>query len=131
MCLAVCVEGLKWDPLVYRWWQLNYLAWSLWSMKQASHVALVVKNPPANTGDIRDVGSISCWCGSGRFPREGHGNPLQYSCLENHTVRGAQWAIVLGVTQSQTRLKRLSMHSWSKKIFLFLISFCYLQQAVK
>ena len=46
---------------------------------QASQVVLVVKNPPANTGDIRDVGLTS---GSGRSPR-GHGNPLQYSCLEN------------------------------------------------
>ena len=64
-----------------------------------SQVALVVKNPPANAGDVRDVGLIP---GSRRFPREGHGNPLQYSCLENHTVRGAWWAIVLGVTHSQT-----------------------------
>ena len=39
-------------------------------------MALVVKNPPANAGDIRDVGSIP---GSGRFPGGGHGNPLQYS----------------------------------------------------
>ena len=43
-------------------------------------MALVVKNPPANAGDIRDTGSIP---GLGRSPREGHGNPLQYSCLEN------------------------------------------------
>ena len=43
-------------------------------------MALVVKNPPANAGDIRDVGSI---LGSGRSPRGGHGNPLQYSCLEH------------------------------------------------
>ena len=46
----------------------------------ASHVALVVKNPPANSGDIRDVGLIP---GSGRSPEGRHGNPLQYSCLEN------------------------------------------------
>ena len=43
-------------------------------------MALVVKNLSANAGDIRDVGSIP---GSGRFPGGGHGNPLQYSCLEN------------------------------------------------
>ena len=43
-------------------------------------MALVVKNLPANAGDVRDVGSIP---GSGRFPTEGHDNPLQYSCLEN------------------------------------------------
>ena len=45
-----------------------------------SQVALVVKNPPASMGDIKDVGSIP---GLGRFPGRGHGNPLQYSCLEN------------------------------------------------
>ena len=47
-----------------------------------SQVALVVKNPNANAGDIRDAGSIP---GSGRSPGEGHDNPLQYSCLENHS----------------------------------------------
>ena len=46
----------------------------------ASQVALVVKNPPANAGDVRDLGSIP---GLGRPPGGGHGNPLQYSCLEN------------------------------------------------
>ena len=46
----------------------------------ASHVVLVVKKLPASAGDIRDVGSIP---ESGRSPGEGHGNPLQYSCLEN------------------------------------------------
>ena len=54
---------------------------------------LVVKNLPANAGDIRDSGSIP---GSGRFPGEGHGNPLQYSCLENPMDRGAWWATVHG-----------------------------------
>ena len=46
----------------------------------ASQVALVVKNLPANARDIRNAGSTP---GSGRFPEGGHGNPLQYSCLEN------------------------------------------------
>ena len=46
----------------------------------ASQVAKVVKNPPANVGDIRDSGSIP---GLGRSPGGGNGNPLQYSCLEN------------------------------------------------
>ena len=49
-------------------------------MIRASQVALVVKNLPANAGDLRDAGSIP---GSGRSPGEGHCNPLQYSCLEN------------------------------------------------
>ena len=51
----------------------------------------VVKNPPANAGD---PGSIP---GSGRSSGEGNGNPLQNSCLENFTDRGAWWATVLGV----------------------------------
>ena len=52
----------------------------------ASQVALVVKNPPVNVGNRRDVGWIP---GSGRSPGGAHGNPLQCSCLENPTVRGA------------------------------------------
>ena len=68
----------------------------------ASWVALVVKNPPANAGDIRDAGSIP---GSGRSPGGGHGNPLQYPCLENPMDRGAWQATVHGVSKSQTRLK--------------------------
>ena len=51
----------------------------------------VVKKLPANAGDIRDTGSIP---GSGKFPGGGHGNPLQYSCLENPRDRGAWWAMV-------------------------------------
>ena len=55
-------------------------------------MALGVKNLPANSGDIRDVGSIP---GSGRSPGGGHGNPLQYSCLGNLMDRGAWKATVL------------------------------------
>ena len=50
----------------------------------ASEVVLVVKNPPANIGNIRDTGSIP---GSGKSPRGGHGNPPQYPCLENSRQR--------------------------------------------
>ena len=46
----------------------------------------MIKNPPANAGDIRDAGSIH---GMGRSPGEGNGNPLQYSCLENSMDKGA------------------------------------------
>ena len=56
----------------------------------------MVKNPPANAGDIKDVGFIS---GSGRSPGEGHGNPLQYSCLGNPMDRGAWQATVHGVAR--------------------------------
>ena len=68
-------------------------------------VALVVKNPPANAGDIRDTGSI---LGSGRSPAGGHGNLLQYSCLENPMDRRAWWATGHRVTQSQTQLSDLA-----------------------
>jgi len=59
----------------------------------------VVKNPPANAGDVRDSDLISGW---GKSPGGGNGNPLQYSCLENPMDRGAWQATVHGVTNSQT-----------------------------
>ena len=59
----------------------------------------MVKNPLANAGDIRDLGSV---LGSGRFPGEGHGNPPQYSCLENPMDRGAWWTAVHEVAESDT-----------------------------
>ena len=62
----------------------------------------MVKHLPANAGDVRDAGLIP---GSGRSPGEGHGNPLQYSCLEDPMDRGAWQAIVHGVTKSWTQLK--------------------------
>ena len=61
---------------------------------EALLVALVVKDPPANAGDVRDTGS-------GRSPGGGHGNPLQYSCLENPMDRGAWRATVPGAAESQ------------------------------
>ena len=59
----------------------------------------VVKKPPANAGDAREVGSIP---GLGRSPGVGNDNPLQYSCLENSMDRGAWWATIPGITKSQT-----------------------------
>ena len=69
--------------------------------QRASQVVLVVKNLSVNAGDVRDAGSTP---GSGKSPREGNGNPFQYSCLENPMDIGAWWAILLRVTQSQTQL---------------------------
>ena len=71
---------------------------SVLSLIRASQVALVVKNPPANAGDI--VCSISR---SGSYPGEGNGSPLQYSYLETTMDRGAWRAMVQGVTKNQTR----------------------------
>ena len=67
----------------------------------ASQVVLLVKNLPTTAGDIRDMSSIP---GSERPPGRGHGNPLQYSCLENSMDRGVRQAIGYGVAKSQTRL---------------------------
>ena len=61
-------------------------------------MAQMVKASGYNVGDL---GSIP---GSGRYPGEGNGNPLQYSCLENRMDRGAWWAAVHGVAKSRTRL---------------------------
>ena len=66
-------------------------------------MALVVKNAAANAGGVRDLGSIP---GSGRLLGGGHGNPLQYSCLENPMDRGDWRAAVHGVSKSQTRLSK-------------------------
>ena len=63
-------------------------------------LALVVKNLLDNARDIRDMASIPRL---GRFPREGHGNPLQYSCLENPMDREARQAIVHRVTKTWTQ----------------------------
>ena len=68
----------------------------------------MVKNLAANAGDVREAGSIP---EPGKSPGGGHGNPLQYSCLENSMDRGAWWATVPGVAKTRTRLKRLSMHA--------------------
>ena len=70
-----------------------------------SQVVLVVKNPPANAGDIRDIGLIP---ELGRSPGGGHGNPLQYSCLEYPLDRGAWRATIHAVAKSRTWLNWLS-----------------------
>ena len=71
----------------------------VYQQEGSSQVALVVKNPPANAGDVKDVGSVS---GSGRFPGGWHGYPLQYSCLENPMDRGAWQAAVHRIAEPDT-----------------------------
>ena len=68
----------------------------------------MVKKSPANAEDKKDSGLIP---GSGRSPGGEHGNPFQYSCLDNSMDRGAWWATVHGVAKSWTGLNRLSMHT--------------------
>ena len=74
-------------------------------------MVLVVKNLPANAGDVRDTGSIP---GSGRSPGGGHGNPLQYSCLEKAMDRGAWWPMVHTVAKSWTLLERTTTRARTK-----------------
>ena len=93
LCQEIFFKNHDWQPLM---------------CIQTSQVVLVVKNLYANTGDIRDTGSVP---ELGRSPGGGHGNPLQYSCLENPMDRGSWWATVHGVTKSQIWLKQISMHA--------------------
>ena len=79
-----------------------------WQRVGASQVVTVVKNPPANAGDIRALGLIP---ESERSPGGGPGNSLQYPCLENPMNRGAWCATVHRVTKSWIQLNQLSMHT--------------------
>ena len=74
---------------------------------QHMQVEPVVKNTPANAGDIRDVDLIPQ---SGRSRGGGHGNPLQYFCLENPMVRGVWWATIHQIAKCWTQMKQFSMH---------------------
>ena len=85
--------------------EINIIKWWWWDMPYVSIGVLEVKNPPTSAGDVSDMGSIP---GSGRSSGGGYSNPLQYSCLENLMDRGAWWATIHRVTQSQTQLKWLS-----------------------
>ena len=80
----------------------------------ASQVALVVKNPPAKAGDVRDMGLIPGLEGSSGG---GHGCLLQYSCLENPMDRGAWQATVHSITKSRTALEQLSLYKHQLTIF--------------
>ena len=70
--------------------------WIAPTYRRASQVAPAAKNPPANAGDVRDMGSIP---GLGRSPGGGHGNPFQYSCLEKFMDIGAWRAEAHRVTK--------------------------------
>ena len=92
---SICWRNGKIDPQIHM------------ELQKFSQVVLVV-NTSANKGDVRDTSLIP---GSGRFPREGLGNALQYSYLENPMDSEAWPAAVRRVTKSRTYLKRLSMQS--------------------
>ena len=85
------------------------------TIKRVKYWSLVVKNPPANVGDVRVVGSIP---GSGRSSGGGHGNPLQYFCLKNPMDRGNWWATVHRVTESQSQLSKTTT---MKRLSIFIL----------
>ena len=81
-------------------------------------------NPPVNAGDMRH--GFDPWVG--KSPGGGHGNPLQYSCLENPKDRGAWWTIVYRVRKSQRQLKWLSMQRNTNLVsFNCTTSWCFLE----
>ena len=109
--------------LCYIWWW-KFPCYSLCTPLQLTNlkfvysffkepVKVVIKNPPPNAGDVRNFVSIPVW---GRYPGGGHGNPLQYSCLENTMDTGAWWATGHGIAKSPAWLKRLSTHACSRCI---------------
>ena len=96
------LQGQKWHPVHTGglWCSFYFLIRFPWWLSS--------KEPTCNAEDAGDMGSIP---GSGRSPGGGHGNLLQYSCLESSMDRGACWATVHGVAKSRTWLKWLSTHA--------------------
>ena len=81
----------------------------------------VVKNYPANAGGTRDTGSVP---GSRRSLGEGNGSPLEYFCLKNPMDRGASWATVHGITESDMT-EQLSTHTKYNSIYIICINIIY------
>ena len=86
----------------------------------------MVKNPPTNAGDTRDVGSIP---GLGKSTGVGNGNPLQYSCLGNPTDRGAWWATVHALAKSRCHRQLILLREKKKKMLM--PTLLYSQRTVK
>ena len=104
---------LRWKDPVPKFYQIIWPTWYTVNQR-ASQVVWVVKNPPASTGDMRDVGSIP---GLGRSPGGGLGNPLQYSCLKNSTDRASRPATVQRLANSLFTHMHTSTNQ-SKQCFL-------------
>ena len=113
------------DPCLLRWFIHIHIEMFLYYHIRKIHYQMGfpggagVKNlPAAKARYLRDLGPI---LGSGRNPGGGHGNPLQYSCLENPMDRGTWWARVHWAAKSQTWLKQLSMHTHILPCFIHLL----------
>ena len=98
---------------------IKFLLYVRWGFPGSTSGKKKKKNLPTNAGDKRDADSIS---GSGSSPGEGHGKPLQYSCLENPMDRGTWRATVHRVPQSWTGLKQLSTHTFIRWLVTILRS---------
>jgi len=103
-----CFMGLLCPSL--GWCHIILILTALYYVLCALQMVLVVKNPPAKAGDVRDVCSIPRW---GRSPGGGHGSPLWYSCLLNPMDRGAWQATVHRAAESDTTEATLHIHSMS------------------
>ena len=119
-------SGLKKNKKYFDMYEDEYTTWQklrnsvktmhggnyyLWIPRGLPGVSLG-KESTCNAGDAGDMGLIS---GLGRFPGGRNGNPLQYSCLDNPLDRGAWWAIIHGVTKSQTQLSTNLSLDWTKE----------------
>ena len=122
------MDGGAWWAAVYGVAQSRTRLKRLSSSNRASQVALVVKNPPANVGDMREDDLIP---GSGRSPGWGNGNLLLYSHLENSMDKWTWWATVHGVSKSQVQLSRhegccVSFHNKYFIVALICVSLCHM-----
>ena len=102
---------------------LNHMQLTKRTAHLGFQLALVVKNTPTNAGDLRDDRFSYGPYALGRSPGGGHGNPLQYSSLENPMDRGALQATIHGITESWTQLKRVSTHARTLHICFCLFAF--------
>ena len=106
---VLCVKHDAWDMVESQWICVEWRTQRLLEIFSFHLIGSDSKKSACNAGAAGDVNSIP---GLERCPGGGHGNPLQYSCLENPMDRGAWWATVHGVTKSQTRLQRLCTHTF-------------------
>ena len=111
MVFSGCIPG---GGIAASYGSLSFLR-KLCTVLRASQVVLVVKNLLASTGDLTDARDVDSIPGSGRSPRGGHGNPVQYSCLENPMDRGALRATVHGVAKIQIRLS-VHIHTYRTQL---------------
>ena len=105
------------------WWNHHRVLFSSYHIpKEGFPGGASGKEPTCQSEDVRGVGPIP---ESGRSPGGGHGNPLQYSCLERPRNRGAWWATVHRVAKSRTRLKQLSTHTHILYRFSIIRMYCF------